>query len=237
MVSEQRYQEKLHSTEFKKAFLIEFTKKLILNSAPFEVLKLKTILEDEGVEGQSEKENKREAIKEIIKEKEKEIKTIEQEETKPLLRKIQKPIVQRKTFPFQNFQNQRLIIPETYLPQRLQYLRPTPSPKEIDLGKLNPLIKDPFVEIIECYGENKNIIVRGNMGVKKTAITLEKNEINDIIKKISEESKIPSNIGIFKAVIGRISFMAIISEVIGSKFIIKKLRVPQQNYRMQRTNF
>lgn len=225
MVSEQKYQEKLHSKEFKKTFLLEFTKRLILNSAPFEVIKLKTLVEEESP--LTEKENKKEAIKEIMKEKE--IKILEKEEQKPKYFAPIKPLVERKTYPFQNFQDQRLIIPETRLPQRLQYLKPIPTPKEIDLGKLNPLVKDPFVEMIECYGAEKHIIVRGRMGVKKTATTLDDKEINEIITKVSEESRIPAQTGIFKAVVGKISFMAIISEIIGSKFIIKKLMFPGQN--------
>ena len=45
-----------------------------------------------------------------------------------------------------------LRIPEIRLPPRLQYLRPRPTELEIDLAKLNPLVKDQAVKIIECNG-------------------------------------------------------------------------------------
>src|SRR3989344_2368536 len=60
-----------------------------------------------------------------------------------------------------NFQRQKplivksaesLAIPETKLPERLNYLTPSPTGQEIGLGKLNPLLKGPMVRTIECNG-------------------------------------------------------------------------------------
>lgn len=221
-----KYQTKMHSLEFKKFFLLEFTKQLIKNSAPVEVFELKNVLEEK-----EEPKDQKQKIKEIIKAKEKELSILSKE--KPKI----KPIIKRKSFPFERFQDKRLVIPETRLPQRLSYIKPIPTKKEIDLGKLNPLIQDPFVKEIECYGEDMHIIVRGNMGIKKTNIILEKSEIDEIIKKISEATKIPAAQGIYKVVVGRLIFFAIISEIIGSKFIIKKMlysQRPQLNNSMTR---
>lgn len=216
MMDSPDYQKKIHSLEFKKFFLLEFTKQLIKNSSPMEVLKLKSILEEKAPE------TKKEIIKEIIKDKEKELKILSKE--KPKI----KPLIKRKSFPFEDFKDKRLIIPETRLPQRLDYIKPLPIKKEIDLGKLNPLIQDPFVKTIECYGDNMHIVVRGNMGVKKTNIILDNTEIDEIIKKISDATKIPASQGIYKVAIGRLIFFAIISEIIGSKFIIKKMMYSSQ---------
>jgi hypothetical protein len=126
------------------------------------------------------------------------------------------------------FKKTRLLIPESRFPPHLQYLQPIPVNKDIELGKLNPLVNDSMVKVIECYGPGENLVVSGGMGTKKTGMILEKEEIENIIKKFSEETKIPVQEGIFKVVAGRLIFLAIISEMIGSKFIIKKMSPPEQ---------
>jgi len=126
------------------------------------------------------------------------------------------------------FKKTRLLIPESRFPPHLQYIQPVPVNKDIELGKLNPLVNDPMVKIIECYGPGENLVVVGGMGMKKTGIILKKEEIENIIKKFSEETKIPVQEGIFKVVAGRLIFLAIISEIVGSKFIIKKMSPPEQ---------
>ena len=122
-----------------------------------------------------------------------------------------------------NLRARKLTIPQPKLPPHLQYLKPVPKDIKIDLEKLNVLIKDPAVKIIECNGPDEHIIVRGSMGIKPTNTVLNKEEINTIIKKFSEISKIPIHEGIYRVVVGRLILSAIISEVIGSKFMIKKM--------------
>ncbi|MGY4884481.1 MAG: hypothetical protein ACP5NZ_02780 [Nanobdellota archaeon] len=117
---------------------------------------------------------------------------------------------------------------DSQLPEHIQYLRPTPVNKDIDLAKLNPLINDPMVNTIECYGSEENIVVKGRMGTKKTPIILTKEEIDDIIQRFSRETKIPVQEGVFKVVAGRLILLAIISEVVGSKFVIKKMTHEEQ---------
>lgn len=117
-----------------------------------------------------------------------------------------------------------LRIPRTRLPPHLQYLKPSPTKNlELDFPKLDPLIKDPMVREVECNGADKEILVRGVMGVKKTNILLTKEEIDEIIQKFSQVSKIPVHDGLFKVVVGRFIFSAIVSKVAGSRFIIKKM--------------
>jgi len=210
-------EEEFGSLSFKVFFLLQFTKELIKHSGAGEVFKLENILR-----GQTKEDGNR--IKNIIKEKEKRPKKIEQqlevqlkEKEKPLFKPLPRPRVIRRTFP------SVLRIPEPKLPPRLQYLRPTPTNIQIDLEKLNPLIKDPMVRDIQCNGPDKNIMVKGAMGVKGTNIILSKEEINQVIKKFSETAKIPLQEGVFKVVVGRLILSAIISDVVGSKFIIKKM--------------
>lgn len=116
-----------------------------------------------------------------------------------------------------------LRIPEQRLPEAFNYLRPYPTSIEIDLGKINPLIKDVNVRIIECNGPDDPLVVTGNMGRKFTNITINQEEINEVIKNFAEKSKIPATVGTYRVVVGRLMFMAIISEIISPKFVIKKL--------------
>jgi len=118
----------------------------------------------------------------------------------------------------------RLRIPVPRLPQRLQYIQPTARPGvEMDLGKINPLVMDPVIQTIECNGPNERVIIR-DPGEKATKITLSKDEIDAVIKKFSDTARIPVYQGVFRVAVGKLILSAIISDVVGSKFIIKKLR-------------
>jgi len=129
--------------------------------------------------------------------------------------------------------NQILFIPEPTLPKHLEYLKPTATTQtenvEIDLGKLNPLLKDSAVKIIEGSPDER-VRVMGTMGTRVTDIFLSKEDIESIINKFSEVSKIPTVEGIYRVVVGNLNLSAIISEVIGSRFVIKKIssQQPQQ---------
>ena len=114
-------------------------------------------------------------------------------------------------------------IPEPKLPARLQYLRPVPTKVQIDLGKLNPLIKDSMVRVIQCDGPDEDISVQGNMGTKKTSISLSKEEITSVLRKFSEEAKIPIEDGAIRIVVGNLILLAVVSDVVSTKFIIKKM--------------
>jgi hypothetical protein len=121
-------------------------------------------------------------------------------------------------------------IPDSRLPPHIQYLKPIPINKEIDLAKLNPLVNDLKVKLIECQGDGQNIIVKGGMGVKKTPIILSKEEIDDVIQRFSRETKIPAQEGIFKVTAGRLILTAIISETVGTKLVIKKMVPEEMNF-------
>jgi hypothetical protein len=219
------------SNGLKTLFLLEFTRRLIRHSGNGEVIELKKIL-DKNKRAEEIKQIPRPNIRRAIipsrtinnqKTKQKKfLPSIMSSKEKPLQKKfqIQKPQIKR------NLVHAPLRIPKTNLPQRLQYLKPKATDKKVDLGKLNPLIEDNRIKILECNGQNKKIIVKGAMGIKNTDILLTKEEIDKIIKNVSEASKIPVEEGIFKVVFGKLIFSAIISNVIDSKFIIKK--IPQQ---------
>lgn len=233
----------LDFAKLRKFILLEFTRQLIKNSIPQEVIKLQTAIEKKREE---RLEKTREIIKERIKEEDRDVyqksivgKTMEI--SSPLERI--NPFRKKRVTHFNPLPSEtasmitkgnppvriRLSIPETRFPAHIQYIKPIPMEKEIELGKINPLIKDYKVKTIECYGPGENIIVQGDMGTKKTGIILEEEEINNVIDRFSRETRIPIQEGIFKVVAGKLVFLAIISEIVGSKFIIKKMLREQYN--------
>ncbi len=158
----------------------------------------------------------------------------------PIRPRMQKTVQKQgqKNFPFKDFfagqgktkqinKTQTASIEETELPAHLRYLKPVPSSIEIDLKKLMPLVRDPLVRVIECNGQGEKIIVTGGMGRKNTPISLTKEEIDEVINTFSSSAKIPINEGIFKVVYGKLLLSAIVSEVVGSRFIIRKMDSPQ----------
>jgi len=232
------------SKNFKKFFLLEFTKELVRSTDIYKELRIKkevkAVIHKELIKQEPpqkellKKDVLREVVKEKIKRDSKRTSQLKKEETLPEnFYSLTKPIKRQGPIkpsplrdPFLYTIPAPLKIPEPRLPETVQYLRPIPTTRTIDLGKLNPLIRDPFVKIIECNGPNEKIIVMGRMGRKSTKIILTKEEINNIINKFSEAGKIPVHEGVFKVVFGRLIFSAIISEVIGSKFIIRKMPGP-----------
>lgn len=93
---------------------------------------------------------------------------------------------------------------------------------EFSLGKLDSLLQDPYINMIECTGPGKLILVRAISGIKATKISLSEQEIKETIGKFAQISKIPLMKGVFKAAVGNLLITAILSEFVGSRFIINK---------------
>lgn len=230
--------EKQFSANFKKFFLLQLTKELIKHSITKELIKLEKVIRKE------EKEKKKEIKKQLEKINSEDLNSAEWKSSisdkklpvltkhkkhhkqlqtsKPITTKFKPLPTSQRQIPLKPFPSP-LKIPEIRFPKRLQYLTPIPTNREIDLAKLNPLIQDPKVKIIECHGPDQNLIVKGEMGTKKARIILNKEEIKKVIQRFSSATKIPIQEGVYKVVIGKLILSAIISDVIGSKFIIKKM--------------
>ena len=229
--------EETFSQNFKRIFLLTFTKELIAHSAKRDIIKLQSIIESKELE---RKEKPLGWPIRTFTKKIKEIKIPAQEifERSIEIPPIKKPVeIQIKPRPFAKFAKPLLFIPEPKLPPHLEYLKPTATTEvEIDLLKLNPLIKDSAVKIIEADPDER-VIVGGTMGTKPTDIILNKEDIDKVINKFSETSKIPVNEGIYRVVVGNLILSAIISETIGSKFIIKKMTVNQNTVESQQPRY
>lgn len=231
------------SEKFREGFLLKLTREILENTQTYRNLRLKNevkevikesrerkIIATPIIKGQEEKieEIKKEEMKQLVTERIKEeakknyeigkkdlsaeLKTISNSVFRPRV----KNIFTRKIPPV-------LRIPEPELPETIKYLRPQATNEQIDLGKLNILIRDPLVKIIECNGPEENTIVIGIMGRKKTAIKLNKEEIEQIVQTFSEAAKIPVHEGLFKAAVGSSVISAVVSDIAGIKFVIRKI--------------
>jgi hypothetical protein len=89
-------------------------------------------------------------------------------------------------------------------------------------GKMNMVIKDPFVQFIECPGPNQKLVVTKNGQKQQTNITLSKEEIQMLLDNVSNKTKIPLLTGVFRVGWDNIIINAIISESLPPRFLIKK---------------
>ena len=114
--------------------------------------------------------------------------------------------------------------------QALQQLQPQyqPKPAGFNLGKIEIFFKDPYVQSIECPGPGQNILVKKMNHVTPTRMTLNREEIDSIINSFSQNAKIPVVGGILKAAVGNLIISAVISEFVGSRFIINRIASPVQ---------
>lgn len=203
-----------NSTEdFKKSFLLKFTKELIKNSIP-------------ELKFQIELREKFPMKTPSLIQSQQPVKVYEKPATMPISSQVKiKPSFKPLPKSFKLLEMpERLKIPQTRLPQHLRYIKPEITPTKIDLGKLNPLINNPMIKTIECNGPNQRIIIR-DTSEKQTKIILTKKEIDEILEKFAKTAKIPIvSEGIFRVAVGRLVLSAIISKVIPSKFIIKKIK-------------
>ncbi len=218
------------SSKQKKLFLLIFTRELIRNSGEgrfrLEITKKnkeKLVL----IEKEKKKHESKTKIKNLVRKglsSEKDIgkrnlgnELQETKNLKPAQRPMQRPPLKSQ------FRVPVLRIPKTRLPPQFQYLKPVATGREIDLGELNPFINDPAVREIEIQGPNQNMYIEGEMGRQATNLILRKEEIDEAINRFSQASKIPTFDGIFKVVVGRLIFSAVISEEFGSRFSIRKM--------------
>lgn len=95
----------------------------------------------------------------------------------------------------------------------------------IDLGKINFFLKDLNSSQIECPGPDKFLLVKGFNMQKTTNLSLSNDEINEIIRRFSEATKMPIIEGVFKAALGNLTITAVISDIAGSRFIITKHQI------------
>lgn len=200
------------SKKFRIAFMLKFTEQLILHSETPESIILRERLRRKIKSNIEKKVNEQKLNEMIIS------RSFEPE----------KPHKKEKKIPYSEIKKRysikRSLIPQTRLPPTVKDITPLADERKLNLGKLNPLINDPTVITMQCDGSGEKITVKRTNGEHRTTgIILDKEEINEIIKKFSQASKIPLQEGVFKTAIGKLLISAIIHNEISSRFIITKI--------------
>ncbi|MBI2630027.1 hypothetical protein HYW76_02920 [Candidatus Pacearchaeota archaeon] len=95
--------------------------------------------------------------------------------------------------------------------------------RNIDFGRLDVLIKDARVTMIECSGPGKFVVAKVLGKPSVTNLSLTQEEITKLIKEFSREARIPIIEGTFKAYVGNLMINAVISELTGTRMIITKI--------------
>ncbi|PIN89736.1 hypothetical protein COU60_02900 [Candidatus Pacearchaeota archaeon CG10_big_fil_rev_8_21_14_0_10_34_76] len=120
--------------------------------------------------------------------------------------------------------SQKFIAPKQSTPPNIPIVRPKQG--YIDLGKLNMLINDPWIQSIECSGPDKKVTVKKGAKILMTSISLPETEIKTILESFSRATRIPIAEGTIKAMHNNLMITGVISEFVGSRFIIQKVTPP-----------
>ncbi len=102
------------------------------------------------------------------------------------------------------------------------------------LIRIMPLLSDSAVYMIECRGPDKPLLIYKHGAMQTTSISLQEEEINAIMNEISEKIRIPLVPGVFKAIFNNTTITAVISEFVGTRFIIQKNNISHQSERIIR---
>lgn len=101
---------------------------------------------------------------------------------------------------------------------------------QMNLGKVTQLLLDPSVISVECPGPAKNVLVNKAGKIQATPIQLTQDEIDNVIKEVSDKTRVPLvPSGLFKAAFQDLIMTAIVSELAGTRFVIQK-RTPSRPY-------
>jgi hypothetical protein len=120
-------------------------------------------------------------------------------------------------------------IPLPQEPYSPSAMKPGQKIDTVNLGKISSVLIDPSVFSVECPGPNKNLLVNRSGSVQASSITLTVEEINAIMQNISDQTRIPITPGVFKAAVQDLVVTAVMSDFVGTRFMIQK-RMPFQRY-------
>ncbi|MFW5846796.1 MAG: hypothetical protein ACOCUU_01430 [Nanoarchaeota archaeon] len=216
---------KNNSKSFRNFFVKEFTRELIIQTyekrkGSYDLLKLQFTSTNEN-------------LKQEIPLKKFQESQVFQESQSQESRKLNSEFAQKEKemLDTTRFQKQRsfeepgdsLSIPEPKIPQELSHLKPKLDEIKFNLGKLEPLVHDPNVKIIKVEGPDKKVKVVLPDGTKPTGIVLSEDEIKEVINNFSEAEKIPFKKGVVRIASGNMVLLAIVSDVVKPKFMIKKI--------------
>jgi len=186
-----------------------------------------------------------EFVKEIILS---EIKILKLNKEKPLVLIPKEKNTEKRTKPFQtkpvqkqnypqknNFQTQQSYLQQSIpkqnssplqtpvYQQTVQQQYENPQQEVSGIDRIKFLLDDYTVSSIICDGTNKPLIVKRNEQSLATKLILTPEEINEIVQYFSDQSNIPIEEGAFRVIVRNFLFSSVISNLIGSRFIISRI--------------
>ena len=90
------------------------------------------------------------------------------------------------------------------------------------MAKINKIVNDKNVQMMECPGPGKSVLVKVRNKVNVTKLNLNEAEIKNIIIYFSDYARIPIVGGILKTSVDDLMISAVVSDYAGSRFIINK---------------
>jgi hypothetical protein len=141
-------------------------------------------------------------------------------EVKPLPR----PVLMKKEQPVQ-IVNPKIPQPKpvaAYKPQRSMLNYPIPISTT---QKLNNLLRDVYINEIECVGADNPLMVKKSGMLQKTDVSLTVDEIYELIAEFSQKTRIPIINGKIKAALNDLIITAVLSETLGPRFIIQRKKL------------
>jgi hypothetical protein len=100
----------------------------------------------------------------------------------------------------------------------------SPPLPETHTPKIQRYLAQPSTQSIECPGPDKPLILvqKGKPEIQQTTLTAE--EIDSFLHTIATQTKIPLIPGLYKTFVGPFILTAVITEVVGTRFILQRKR-------------
>jgi hypothetical protein len=99
--------------------------------------------------------------------------------------------------------------------------------------RINSLLSDPYINAVECGGPDNPVLIKRSGKIQPTNMTFSKEEIENFMNQVSEQTRIPLIPGIFKARVGKLILTAVISEFVGTRFLVQRgssqINIPEFN--------
>jgi hypothetical protein len=88
--------------------------------------------------------------------------------------------------------------------------------------QIENFLRNPAVQLIECSGPGKNILLKVKNKINMTRLVLNERGIEEVITNYANQAGVPVMGGVLKAAVDDLVISAVVSEYVGSRFIISR---------------
>jgi len=128
--------------------------------------------------------------------------------SKPLLPPPHRPLPLRQPF-----------VPRPSLPQKTYSVPPVIT---FSNPSLQQWLQDQSIQSIECPGPGKPVVIVKQNRPQITNTSFDAEAIQTFLQEVAEKTKIPIGEGLYKAIIGPYIITAVLSTIIGNRYIIQR---------------